>query len=61
MRVIFLVFSTILCSVATAGEYLTLPYYFSVVGVDKDDVLNIRDDPNATSKIVGHFSWDEKS
>ena len=28
--------------------------------MSKDDVLNIREDPNATSKIVGHFSWNEK-
>lgn len=60
MRVILFVFSTVFCSVAMASEHLTLPYYFSVFGVSKDDVLNIRDDPNATSKIVGHFSWNEK-
>ena len=33
---------------------------YSVVNVDKNDTLNVREKPNAKSKIIAHLSFDEK-
>ena len=33
---------------------------YSVVNVDKNDTLNVREKPNSRSKIIAHLSFDAK-
>lgn len=56
---IFITLVMIATSISADVKSTLLPYYYRVINVASDDVLNLRDEPSASSAIKGSIAWDE--
>ena len=56
---VFITLVMIAMSVSADDQSMQLPYYYRVINVASDDVLNLRDEPSASSSIKGSIAWNE--